>query len=321
MASKFEKRAKKINSMNSKYTKKKLKIHIWAFPTKEKQNKQKKTKGRRENANQKKTNIKTLTMTVHFSYLPAILEPHFDLLLFNVGKDGALPNELLPSGRTRLGALSIHPLQSLHLFRCVPHILATIHEPVQNWISLHTKCHNNKAKTLSDSKRDFFWVLFFLALFTQRASTLLHQMMLPELPSKSKLWSRLEELKKREVMGCVWERVSFILVHTPISRRKEMERKSFFCVEQWMQTRKNKQALQKWKGWLEQWWLLKFTWIFCKTAFSFSLWYCVMPKPKATNYMKERENGKWKDMELIFRPCQQKQSRMQNRFFCFLYFN
>ena len=96
-------------------------------------------------------------MTVHFSSLPAILEPHFDLLLFNVGKDGALPNELLPSRRTRLGALRIHPLQSLHLFRCVPHILATIHETVQYWISLHTKCHkNNKAKTFSDSKRHYF---------------------------------------------------------------------------------------------------------------------------------------------------------------------
>ena len=80
--------------------------------------------------------------------LPAILEPHFDLLCFNVSKEWTLPNDLLPSGRTRLWTFNINPLQSLHLFRCVPHILATIHELllVWCWISLHTKCHNNKTK-------------------------------------------------------------------------------------------------------------------------------------------------------------------------------
>jgi len=107
-----------------------------------------------------KTNIKRKkpqTMSVYLSSsLPAILEPYFDLLLFNVGKDRAIPNELLPSGRARLGTLGIHPLQSLYLFRSVPHILATIHEPVQYRISLHTKCHNDKPKTFFDSKRHLF---------------------------------------------------------------------------------------------------------------------------------------------------------------------
>jgi hypothetical protein len=59
--------------------------------------------------------------------LPAVLKPDFDLFGLNVGKNGTLPNELLPSQRARLWAFCVHPLQCLHLLWRIPHVLAGIH--------------------------------------------------------------------------------------------------------------------------------------------------------------------------------------------------
>lgn len=55
--------------------------------------------------------------------IPAILKPNFDLLGFYVGKNWALPNKLLASKRTWLGALSIDSLKSLHLLCSVSNVL------------------------------------------------------------------------------------------------------------------------------------------------------------------------------------------------------
>lgn len=74
---------------------------------------------------------------------PSILEPNFDLFGFNVGKYGALSDELLPPQGTWLRAFSIDPLQSLNLLWCVPHILAWIHLVV-GWVLVHRKCHHSK---------------------------------------------------------------------------------------------------------------------------------------------------------------------------------
>ena len=68
--------------------------------------------------------------------------------------------------------------------------------------------------------------------------------------------------------------------------RKRWNKALFFpSVERWMQTRKNKRALQNERGWLEQWWLLKFTWIFSAKplSLSFSLILCDA-KMKSNNF-------------------------------------
>lgn len=127
--------------------------------------------------------------------LPAVLKPNFDLFGFNVGEDGAFPDELLPPQRTGLWAFSIDPLQSLHLLRCVPHILAAIHlVVVAGWVLvvLHRKCHlmhnPTNTKTTRLRRKELVWLFFFAgagagaivvvshgqALFTKRAYTLLH---------------------------------------------------------------------------------------------------------------------------------------------------
>ena len=46
--------------------------------------------------------------------LPLILEPDLDLLKFDIGEDGALPNQLLAVHRTGFWALMVEPLKGLH---------------------------------------------------------------------------------------------------------------------------------------------------------------------------------------------------------------
>lgn len=81
-------------------------------------------------------------------FIPAILKPDFDLSRFNIRENRTLPNKLLPSQRTRLWAFSVNPLQSLHLLRCIPYILAWIHL----LISMNSKRHDNQPNKQAKKK-------------------------------------------------------------------------------------------------------------------------------------------------------------------------
>lgn len=77
--------------------------------------------------------------------IPSILEPDFDLFGLDVGKDGALTNQLLPPHRARLGALRVHSLQCLHLLRRVPHVLPrAVHMPLQSAAALGARPHHHR---------------------------------------------------------------------------------------------------------------------------------------------------------------------------------
>jgi hypothetical protein len=54
--------------------------------------------------------ISTSTTEMRWVCTPSILEPNFDLLWFNVSKNGAVLDKLLPTDRTRLWAFVIHSL-------------------------------------------------------------------------------------------------------------------------------------------------------------------------------------------------------------------
>jgi hypothetical protein len=64
------------------------------------------------------------------TYIPAVLEPDFDLFGLNVCKDGTILNELLAAYGAWLGTLMVHMLQSLHLLICVSDIFPTHDERV-----------------------------------------------------------------------------------------------------------------------------------------------------------------------------------------------
>jgi hypothetical protein len=76
------------------------------------------------------------------SITPSVLEPDFDLLGFNVGKDRAVLDELLASDRAGLGALMVHTLQSLHLLICVANIFSRC---IHSEESLHTRSSHSLA--------------------------------------------------------------------------------------------------------------------------------------------------------------------------------
>lgn len=58
--------------------------------------------------------------------LPTILEPNFDLLGLDVGKNGTLSDQLLPSQGAGLGALSINPFEGFNLLSRVSYIFPGI---------------------------------------------------------------------------------------------------------------------------------------------------------------------------------------------------
>lgn len=60
------------------------------------------------------------------TYVPAILEPDFDLLGLDVGENGAVFDELLAANGAGLGALVVDTLQCLHLLVGVTHILSGV---------------------------------------------------------------------------------------------------------------------------------------------------------------------------------------------------
>ncbi len=76
------------------------------------------------------------------SITPSVLEPDFDLLGFNVGKDRAVLDKLLASDRAGLGALMVHTLQSLHLLICVANIFSRC---IHSEESLHTHSSHSLA--------------------------------------------------------------------------------------------------------------------------------------------------------------------------------
>lgn len=106
---------------------------------------------------------KLTTSIIKWWFIPSVLKPDFDLFRVNIRKNGTLPNELMPLQRSWLWTFCINPLQSLHLFWCIPHILATIHLLV----TTKTPITKSITQTTRKTKKPFSF-LFFLILFINK---------------------------------------------------------------------------------------------------------------------------------------------------------
>jgi hypothetical protein len=78
--------------------------------------------------------LQTTCLLALFLSTSSILEPDFDLLGLDVGKDWTFSDELLATEGAGLGAVVVEAFQSFHLFRSVPNVLARFH-------STRLRCH------------------------------------------------------------------------------------------------------------------------------------------------------------------------------------